>query len=236
MKGIIAHALTYQYRYCDGFVWNLKHFITKHGDGGKDELNRVCPTHTITLVASSKVSYCGSDVEDGKLRLLFHPEKLGTNISHVGQELAETLSKAPQPSGSPSLSYAARYSIKSEYDPKIEALVEKGRKLLHKADFKFDPDFDNLGAKLKGGKDVSEDWESNFGSYAFKYFESFVDALEREKFGDDELLREGLEEGVSKGTVKLRLVDSLKSGYNEVLIDDGVLIVQVRYPRKDWVL
>ena len=53
--------------------------------------------------------------------------------------------------------------------------------------------------------------------------------LEREKFGDDELLREGLEEAASKGIVKLRLVDSLNSGYNEVLIDDGVLVIQVRF-------
>jgi hypothetical protein len=206
----------------------LKNFIAKHGDSGKDELNSVCPTHIITLVASPKVSYCGCDVEDGKLRLVFHPEKLGTNISHVGQELAETLSTAPQPAGAPSLNYAARYSIKTEYDPKIGALAEKGRKLLHNAEFKFDPDFDALGAKLKGVNDVSLNWESNFGSYCFKYFESFVDALEREKFGDDELLREGLEEAAAKGTVKLRLVDSLKSGANEVLVDDGVLVIQVR--------
>ena len=222
-------SLTCQYRYCDGFVWNLKNFIAKHGDGGKDELNSVCQTHTITLVASPKVSYCGCDVEDGKLRLIFHPEKLGTNISHVGQELAETLSNAPPPAGAPSLNYAARHSIKTEYDPKIGALVEKGRKLLHNAQFKFDPDFDTLGAKLKGANDASDNWESNFGSYCFKYFESFVDVLEREKFGDDELLREGLEEAASKGTVKLRLVDNLKSGYNEVLVDDGVLVIQVRF-------
>ena len=212
----------------------MKNFITKHGDSGKDELNSVCPTHIITLIPSPKFSYCGCDVEEGKLRLLFHPEKLGTNISHVGQEPAETLSTAPQPAGAPSLSYTARHSIKTDYDPKIGALVEKGRKLLHNADFRFDPDFDALGAKLKEGKDVSENWESNLGSYAFKYFESFVDALEREKFGDDELLREGLEEGVSKSTVKLRLVDSLKSGYNEVLIDDGVLLVQVRFASESW--
>lgn len=206
----------------------MKDFIAKHGDSGKDELNSVCPTHIITLVASSKVSDCGCDVEDGKLRLLFHPEKLGTNISHVGQKLAETLTTAPQPAGAPFLNYAARHSIKTEYDPNIGALIEKGRKLLHNAEFKFDPDFDALGAKLKGGKDVSEGWESNFGSYCFKYFESFVDALERGKFGDDELMREGLEEAVPKGTVKLRLVDSLKSGYNEVVVDDGVLVIQVR--------
>jgi hypothetical protein len=188
----------------------------------------VCPTHTVTLIASSKFSYCGSDVQDGQFRLLFHPDKLGSNINDVGQKIAEALSAAPQPEGASTLSYAARHSIKTEYTTKIVPVLEKAQKLLQNPKLEFQPNFEALGAKLKGGKDVRDDWETNLGSFAFKYFEGFVDVLEREKFGEDEMLREGFEEGVSKGIVQLKLVDTLKNGgYNEVVLDDGTLSVQV---------
>ncbi len=144
----------------------------------------------------------------------------------MAQKLAEALSEAPQPEGASTLSYAARHSIKSDYEPKIDALVEKARKLLHNKEFEFVPGFEALGAKLKGGKDVRDDWETNLGSFSMSYFGSFVDALEREKFGDDELLREGFEEGVTKNKIELRLVDKLESGYNQILLDDGVLVIQ----------
>ncbi len=57
-----------------------------------------------------------------------------------------------------------------------------------------------------------------------------MSVLEREKFGEDEMLREGFEEGIPKGIVKLRLVDVLKNGgYNEVVLDDGTLSIQVSH-------
>ncbi len=90
------------------------------------------------------------------------------------------------------------------------------------------PDFNALGEKLKTGKDVRDDWETNLGSFALGYFQSFISALEREKFATDELLREGFEEGVEKGVVRLRLVDKLsKGGYSELLIEDGEVVIQV---------
>jgi hypothetical protein len=220
-----------QKRYFDAFVWSLKNsFIEYHGDAGKEELNTVCPTHTVTFLASPKFSYCGCDVEDGQFRLLFHPEKLGTNISHVGEKIAEALSTAPQPEGASTLSYAARHSIKTEYTTKIIPMLEKARTLLQNPKLEFQPGFEALGEKLKNGKDVRDDWETNLGDFARKYYESFIDVLEREKFGEDEMLREGLEEGVPKGVVQLKLVDTLKSGgYNETVLDDGALSIQVSF-------
>jgi len=216
------------FAYFDAFVWSLKNsFIEYHGDAGKEELNTVCPTHTVTFLASPKFSYCGCDVQDGQFRLLFHPEKLGTNISHVGEKIAEALSTAPQPEGASTLSYAARHSIKTEYTTKIIPMLEKARTLLQNPKLEFQPGFEALGEKLKNGKDVRDDWETNLGDFARKYYESFIDVLEREKFGEDEMLREGLEEGVPKGVVQLKLVDVLKNGgYNETVLDDGVLSIQ----------
>lgn len=181
----------------------------------------------MTLIPSEKFSYSGCEVQDGKLCLLFHPNNLGSNIDHVAQELGVALSTAPQPSGAPSLSYIARHSVKVDYEPEIVKLLERARKALHNEKFVFEPNFDALGAMLKNGKDVRDDWERNLGSFAKSYFESFVDQLEREKFGDDDMLREGLEECVPKNVLRLRLVEKLASGYNEILLDDGELVIQV---------
>lgn len=183
----------------------------------------------MTLIPSEKFSYSGCEVQDGKLSLMFHPKNLGSNIGHVAQELAVALSTAPQPSGAPSLSYIARHSVKVEYEPEIVNLLAKARKALHNEKFEFEPNFDALGEMLKKGKDVRDDWERNLGSFAKSYFESFVDQLEREKFGEDDLLREGLEECAPKNVLRLRLVEKLASGYNEILLDDGALVIQVSF-------
>ncbi|KAE9376475.1 hypothetical protein N431DRAFT_479727 [Stipitochalara longipes BDJ] len=216
------------FAYFDAFHYSLKNsFIEQHGESGKEEFNTVCPTHTVTLLASPKFSYCGSDVQDGQFRLLFHPDKLACNINDVGQKIAEALSTAPQPEGASTLSYAARHSIKTDYTTKIEPVLEKARKLLQNPKLEFQPGFEALGAKLKTGKDVRDDWETNLGSFSLKYLDAFVDVLAREKFGEDDMLREGFEEGVPKGIVQLKLVDALKNGgYNETLLDDGVLTIQ----------
>jgi hypothetical protein len=206
----------------------LKRFLDAQGNDGKEELNSVCPTHTITMIPSTAFSYCGVDIESGRLRLHFHPNCLGTNINNAADRLADAISKAPQPEGSPSLSFAARASVKADYDAKISEILEKCRKLLENPKLKFEPGFEELGKGLKGGKDVRDDWETNLGDFARRYFESFKDVLEREKFGDDELLREGFGEGVPEGVVKLKVVEKLKSGYNEIVVEDGALIIQVR--------
>lgn len=210
-------------------IWSLKNFVKKHGESGVTELNTVCPTHVVTFGPSTKFSYSGTIVADGQLNLVFHPNNLGSNIDHVAQNLAQALSDAPQPEGASTLSYAARHSIKTDYDSEIQELTEKARAMLKNEEFKFEPNFEALGQALKGGKDVRDDWESTLGGFTKSYFESFVDVLKREKFGDDEMLREGFEEGAPKGVVRLRVVEKLKggSGYNETLLEDGELILQV---------
>lgn len=207
----------------------MKSFVKNHGDTGVTELNTVCPNHTVTLSASTKFTYSGAIVDDGNLNLVFHPKNLGSNIDHVGQKLAEALSVAPQPAGASTLSYVARHSIKTDFDTELPEMLEKARKALKNEAFKFEPSFEAVGQALKAGKDVRDDWESTLGAFAKNYFDGFLDILKREKFIDDEMLREGFEEGVPKGVVKLRVVDKLKSGngYNETIIEDGEAIIQV---------
>ncbi|KAH8656087.1 hypothetical protein BGZ60DRAFT_385182 [Tricladium varicosporioides] len=213
--------------YFEAFEWSLKSFIENHGETGKNELNSVCTAHIITLLPSTKFSYCGAEVVDGKLCLVFHPNSLGSNISHVAQDLPTALSTAPQPAGASSLSYVARHSIETDYDTQIQEMLTKARTVLQNEKWAFTPDFEQLGDKLKnGGKDVRDDWQTNLGSFAKSYFESFVDALAREKFEEDDLLREGLEEGVPNLVVRLRLVDKLESGYNRLVLDSGDLVIE----------
>jgi hypothetical protein len=178
------------------------------------------------MMASTAFSYCGCTISDGKLNIVFNPNYLGTNVNDALYEVAKVISEAPQPEGAPKLSFAARHSIATDYEPAIGAVLEAARKALQNPKLEFDPDFEGLGAMLKGGKDVRDDWERNLGSFAVKYYESFTDTLQREKFGEDDMLREGFEEGVPKGVVKLRLVEKM-SGYNTILVEDGVCILQV---------
>lgn len=216
--------------YCDGFIYLLKYFLTKHGDEGKAEINSVASSHTITLDASPKFSYCGNDIEDGKLRLLFHPDNLGTNIDSVGQGLEETLSAAPQPEGASILNYTARHGIKTDYDAQIGPILEQARTALQNPEFKFDPCWEQLAAALKGGKDVRDGWESNLGRCAREYFESFSSTLTSQKFHEDDMLREGLAEGAPSGVLKLRIVDKLatsQNGYNEIILDSDDVVIQV---------
>lgn len=106
-------------------------------------------------------------------------------------------------------------------------MLEKARAQLKNPKLEFEPGFEALGKALKEGKDVRDDWESNLGDFAVKYFDSFSSVLESEKFGEDEMLREGFEEGVPKGIVELRVVgrDVLKSGYNGLVLEDGKLVI-----------
>jgi hypothetical protein len=184
------------------------------------------------LGASTKFSYCGTEVKDGKLHLLFHPDRLATNINDLAQQLAETLTQAPQPDGASTLSYAARHSIKTDYTASINDVLEKVRTILQNPEFKFEPEYEALSEKLKASKDVRDDWQTNLGSFAKSYYESFQSTLESEKFADDDMLREGLQEAAPKGVIKLRIVDKLsteQNGYNEIIIDDGALVIQVSF-------
>jgi hypothetical protein len=167
---------------------------------------------------------------------VFNPTSLGTNIDHAAQSLAEALNKAPQPAGASVLSFAARHSIQQDYTPNIDALLATARKALNNPDFKFEPGFDEVATALKDSKDVRDDWQTNLGDFVYKYFEAFVDVLKNEKFAEDDMLQEGFAEGVPKGVVKLQVLDKIEVSYNQTVIVDGAVVIQVCFEIRPLVL
>jgi hypothetical protein len=47
---------------------------------------RVVHKNRITLIASVKTDYCGLEIIDGSLRIVFHPDKFATNTYHLSSD------------------------------------------------------------------------------------------------------------------------------------------------------
>ena len=220
-------------RYFSSAIRRIKDFSDKYGEAGVGEINTLCPAHVLTLdFDTEKTSgYCRAAVVDGKLTMLFTENNLGTNIDDaLGlSNLEEALNTAPEPEGS-KLSYHARRGIREEYEPEIEKITSEARELLKNDKLTFKPDFESLFEKLKASKEVDRsDWDTTLGSFLKYYFEGFVSTLKWQKFGEDELLQEGFNDVVDKNEVAFRVVDKLeRKTYNEVVIEDGVVYIQVR--------
>lgn len=186
---------------------------------------------------AKRFSYCGVDVYEGKLRILFAPGNLGVNIDDAlnRDALLKALNEAPAPPSTAStLSFAARRDIRKEYEPKAEEIRSQIAEALEKPDIKISPNFEDTFAKLqeesKAKKtEIRGDWDSVLGSFTRLYFEGFLSQLKYQKFDEDDMLREGFHEMVEKGEVAFRIVDKLKyESYCECEIEDGVLYLQVR--------
>jgi len=223
--------------YIDGAIWQLKYLAGKYGDEFKNEVNSICSAHVMTMDLEEnsppRFSYCGCDVQDGKLRLLFLENYLGTNIDHCCQEDALTKALNAAPSDAP-LSYTTRLGIRSEYDPKIDAVRKQIATMLGKPEEAvtlnpgFEAAFAKLDAALKGGdSSVRDDWQTNLGSFVFKYFDALAYQMKYIKVGEDEMVQEGLLDAVSTNEYAFRIVDKLKyESYCEADIEDGVLYLQ----------
>lgn len=229
--------------YIDGAVSQLKYFETRQGEEGIKELNEIASAHVLTMdvdTSAKPVSYCGRQIVDGKLTIIFNANAIGTN-SYDALELnglLAALNAAPN-SEKNGLSFAARTAIREDYTPKIGEVQDKINRLLGKEGaMKLEPRFEDAYEKLKAESQVKktelrDDWERSLGSYVFSYFESVASRLEYEKFEDDDMMQEGFLEAVENGVVAFRIVDKLKYGsYCEVVIEDGVLFVQTT--TKTW--
>ena len=63
------------------------------------------------------------------------------------------------------------------------------------------------------------------------YFNAVYKAVDELGFGKDEMLQEGLQEAMEKNEIQLRVVEKLVKGYyNEIIFENGVLIVQTTPP------
>jgi hypothetical protein len=174
--------------YVEGAIWKLKSFVEKYGENIRNEVNSVASAHVITMAAddSGKWSYCGVDVHEGKIRILFNPTKIGSNIDDAFTKLEDALNEAPQPEGSGGLSPVSRLEISKEWEPKAEGIRKKFADMFQVPDFKIDPGFEGAYAMLKnGGKDVRDDWETRLGYATKEYFESVEWTLKSQKFGEE---------------------------------------------------
>ncbi|KAI0098424.1 hypothetical protein F4814DRAFT_121591 [Daldinia grandis] len=224
--------------YINGAIYRLNEFKDRAGEDGLKELNTICYAHVITidLDDASRFSYCGADVHEGKLRILFAPGKLGTNIDYAldREVLLKALNEAPAPASdeAATLSFAARSDISKEYDPKAEEIRAQIADILSKPDIKLSPNFEDTFAKLKAASeantaDFRSDWDGLLGSFTRLYWEGLVYQLKCHGFAGDELLLECFHEAVEKGEIAFRIVDTLKyDSYCECEIEDGVLYLQ----------
>ncbi len=223
----------------DSAIGRLKYFESIHGKAGLAEINGICGTHELGMDVdeSQTFSYCGCTVSEGRLVIVFNEGSLGTNSNDALDQrtLLDALNAAPPAAGSTSnISYAARAGIRTEYDSKIEEVRASIADMIGRRDgFKLSPNFDDVFARLAEEKKRKSDsldaeWESRLGYYAFSYFEGLAYIMKSQGFGDDDLLREGFNEGVEKAEVALRIVDKLQyDSYCEVVIEDGVLYIQM---------
>ncbi|KAF2972061.1 hypothetical protein GQX73_g1623 [Xylaria multiplex] len=223
------------HEYFDGASRRLEEFENYYGKDGVNEINSICYTHVLTLDVDEqkRFSSCGTDVNEGQLRLLFGPESLGSNISSALSRdgLLKALNDAPGPEGT-GLSVKVRTDIRQNYDPEIEKIRARVGELIAKPDVKltpnFEENFDKLLTESKAKKtQLRDDWQENLGNFTKFYFQGLVSQLQSQKFEDDELLQEGFNDVVDKGEVVFRVVDKLEKGsYNECVIQNGILYLQ----------
>lgn len=230
--------MTPLYSYFEGTIYRLKEFVDSYGENGLNELNTISYAHTMTidLDETKQFTYCGADIHEGQLRILFAEGNLGTNIDSALEKpvLLKALNNAPAPEGSVvPLSFAARLDVSREYDPKAEEIQKQIAEILARPDIKLSPNFEDTYDKLSEeskSKDTGlrSDWQDVLGSFTRQYFEGLATQLKYQKFGQDDMLQEGFNEVVTKGEIAFRVVDKLEKGsYSEAVFEDGVLYLQV---------
>ncbi|KAL2271399.1 hypothetical protein VTJ83DRAFT_770 [Remersonia thermophila] len=225
--------------YINGAIYQLKNAVSKYGDEFKTELNALAPTHILTLDfdEEGKISSggCGVDIHEGKLRILFAEDYLGTNVDYCleNPKLLKALNAVPPTEELP-YSFVVRQGIRERWDAEIGEVKAKIAAQLGKSadDITLNPNFAATFDRLTQATEANEniyvkDWQDNFASFILGYFDALRSHLEYVKVGEDELVQEGLLEAVEKNEYAFRLVDSLQdSSYNEVVIEDGVLYLQ----------
>jgi hypothetical protein len=214
----------------DAVTHNLKRFINMFGEDGKSELNTVCSKHQLVFAPqdTTKYSYGGLVVKHGALNLVFAENNLGTNVSDVSVEIAKALKDAPAAPGASAFNIDARNSVRDKYDPNVEEVRSSIAELVNMPSLKLNPNFEHNASMLAKSADQNPTWDKQIGAATLAYFSSVENHLKRQGFKGDDMLQEGFQEGVEKGEICFRIVDKLtKGGYNEVIIEDGVLYVQV---------
>ncbi|KAF4774857.1 hypothetical protein HER10_EVM0004082 [Colletotrichum scovillei] len=229
--------------YVESAIYNLKQFVEKYGEDGKSELNSICHARSLTIdlddrPEEKRVSYCGVIVkEGGVLAIVFSEGCLGVNVYSAveTQGLLSALNAAPPAPGSAaSMNFAARTSVRRDYDPQIEETRKSFADMLERPEIKLCPNFEANFEKMKAaaatnGSEVRSDWEANIGAFTRMYFEGMRSQMRYQKFDDDDMLREGFNEAAEKGEIHFRIVDKMAyATYGEVVLDDGLICLQTQ--------
>ncbi|EJT75652.1 hypothetical protein GGTG_05584 [Gaeumannomyces tritici R3-111a-1] len=228
--------------YVAGAIYQLKYFIQQHGEEeAVKEINEIAYEHSMILDFDEEKklgSYGGVEIADGRIRLGFAPQCLGTNVDYCidGTKFAQALNDAaPAPGTSAPMSYLARNDIRMEYDAKIEETRKKLAEMLERPEIKLVPNFEEAFAKMTEAKAkdkkkvMRDDWQQNLGNFVRRYYEGLEYQAKYQKFGEDEMLREGLNEVLESGEFRFRIVDQLKYGsYGEVVVEDGAIYLQCK--------
>lgn len=215
-----------RHRYVGAATRGLRRYIEKHGDDAKTEINKVASAHVLTmdLDTDKKVSYCACGITgSGQLAILWEDGNLASNIDDVFNEKKITTALNDVPSEG--MSYETRVDIKAYYEDKISEVQEEIKKTLGKQ-YTFEPGFEAAYAKLSGTK---ANFKDNLGSFVYLYYSALSRTLVRRNFDSDDMLQEGFNEAVESGKIAFRIVDAsqMKDSYNEAVIEDGVLYLQV---------
>jgi hypothetical protein len=228
--------------YVEGAIYQIKYLSGRY-DSLAAEINEIAHAKVLTLdvdeTEPSRFSYCGADVEDGKLRMLFNKDNLGVNISDSLQEAKLFAALNGAPTEKP-ISFLSRLNIRTEYDPNIAAVQHQLAELLGKSDdeIKMNPNFEDTFAKLSAykktkGSELRDDWETCLGSYTLKYYEGLVYQMKYQKVGEDDMIQEGFVEAVPDLEFTFRIVEKLNKGtYGEVEFADGKCYLQA--PADKW--
>ncbi|KAI8656281.1 hypothetical protein NCS56_01231500 [Fusarium sp. Ph1] len=195
--------------YVKAAVSNFRTFVNNLGEAHKDELNKICTTHMLTMAANAngKTDYCSCEVSpDGELVMVFHPEKLGVNIDNalMTDFVKDALDAAPLDPGP--MSYRVRMQA-LKYQERIKEKQEELNAMLQK-------------------EDAVENWRYGTGDQIRWYFGALVSRMNGDGFGTNDVLREGFLEAVEKNKIAFRVVDKTEETYNEYVIEDGVFYIQ----------
>ncbi|KAJ7130620.1 hypothetical protein C8R44DRAFT_66680 [Mycena epipterygia] len=208
--------------YVEGFISALKTFMEKFEDHGKAFFNEAVTQSELTLrvnLLGDKGETITSEVKDGVYCILFRHDRLGYNQSWLSDTMLPAIEAAPREG----FSLSAKTSIENDYDTAIDEVRDEINKLVG-TDVTLDPNFDEVYKALESGL-KEKSWQTSFGPTALKYFQGLKDQLERQGFGGDDMLQEGLQEIVETKTFKLRVLPKTKSTV-ETLIEDGAVYIQ----------
>ncbi len=211
--------------YTEGFISALKYFLDKYESDGKDYFNAAVTQSELSIGVNTlgdKAPYITSEIKEGVYWILFKPDSLGTNTSSLGDSLLAAVNIAP----GFVFSLEAKHSIDETWEEEYEDLTKEITELTGIPDVKLDPNFEENFKALNVQTDRR--WYTSFGAATLAYFKDGLKyQLGRAGFKGDDMLQEGLQEVLTEKAFVLRVVPKTKKTYNETVLENGTLYLQV---------